>query len=195
MFKTLLIILVIILTSCADIFLSKPVSGDFNINKRLNINKSIYSNIPKKNGIYWFLTGDTISDYSRKLAKSNYNIEYDSLGLYSGYFEFKDNNELRYLSHFRSSFPEALIRNRMDFIKDDISGYKGYYNLSDSLEIEYLFIDAQLIRKFYYEFRAKLSANADTLFVYYEKSRDGKIYKPWNRICVFYPFPDSIKMK
>lgn len=195
MMKILLILAAISLASCSQMFLSKPVSEDFMVNKRYSLVKSNSLVRPKINGIYWFLTGDTLHSLSRQLRKLNYNFEYDSLGLKSGYFFFKENGELRYVNSMVSTYPENTIKEEIEGLKRDLSGYKGYYIVNDSVEMEYLRIEAQLIKKYYYEFRAKLSSNADTLLVYYEKSRDGKIYKSWNKIAVFYPFPDSVKMK
>lgn len=196
MHRFLFITLFFLITSCAELFLRNPVPEDFQVSKRFYLSKTLNLIKPKYNGIYWFLTGDTLSRFSRELDSLNYGKIYSYPALYSSGFVFKDSVRFDYKIPGLASTPyeyyNRFIKRGLSFSFDN---YSGYYIISDSIEMEYLYVETQLVKKFYYEFRASLSSNADTLFIHYLKSRNGKYIEVWNKIAVFYPFPDSVKLK
>jgi hypothetical protein len=190
--RFLVVLLLLCLSSCV-FFLNKPKREDFLVNTKHRLFDNTNKVKPKKNGYYWYLTGDTLTNYERELDSINYGWVYERPAFYSGSFIFSDDNIFYKENPGLSSTPIDHFRKFLkskSYERDD--NYQGYYVVSDSIEMEYMYVDGQLVKKIYFEIKATLSSNADTLYVYYEKRRDGKFIRKLNAVCVFYPFPDTL---
>lgn len=174
-------------------FLSNPKPEDFLVNSRLRLVDYSTRVKPRLNGYYWFLTGDTLNHVSREIRKVNYGQMYENPAFYSSAFYFHKNGHFYNPSNILAGNPKDFyFRYLKNMLYFNNFYWCGYYAVSDSLEMEYVRIEVQLAKKYYYEYSARLSPNADTLFVHYVRSRDGKFIRKLNAVCVFYPFPDTL---